>query len=111
MKESELKKQAMGIVNQLFDLAEVPVEKRQEINDKADEYITEQLRLCGVSQQRELLAISCLRNITDPIKYLRDLADKDDEQLDVSFAMHLTRQGMFYQNLAKEALKEIDNCG
>ena len=55
MKENELKKHAMGIVNQLFDLAEVPVEKRQAINDKSDEYVTEKLRLCVVSQQRELL--------------------------------------------------------
>ena len=55
MKENELKKQAMGIVNQLFDLAEVPVEKRQEINDKADEYMTEQLMLGGVVCQREQL--------------------------------------------------------
>lgn len=30
---------AMNIVNQLFDLAEVPVEKRQAINDKADSFV------------------------------------------------------------------------
>lgn len=36
-KEQMLKRFAMNIVNQLFDLADVPVEKRQAINDKADE--------------------------------------------------------------------------
>ena len=43
MKED--KKKAMTIVNQLFDLAEVSVEKRQEVNDKADEYVMQQLAL------------------------------------------------------------------
>lgn len=32
---------AMNIVNQLFDLAEVPVKKRQEINDKAFDFVQE----------------------------------------------------------------------
>jgi hypothetical protein len=30
---------AKNIVNQLFDLAEVPVEKRQDINDEADAFV------------------------------------------------------------------------
>lgn len=30
---------AMNIVNQLFDLAEVPVPKRQAINDRCDEFV------------------------------------------------------------------------
>ena len=30
---------SINIVNQLFDLAEVPVEKRQAINDKADDFV------------------------------------------------------------------------
>lgn len=30
---------SMNIVNQLFDLAEVPVEKRQQINDRCDEFV------------------------------------------------------------------------
>ena len=50
MDKNKLEKECMGIVNQLFDLAEVPVEKRQSINDKADEYLQEQfLRLFAVS--------------------------------------------------------------
>lgn len=49
--ERELKKKAIGIVNQLFDLVEVPVEKRQEVNDKADEYMVEQLMLHNVSNR------------------------------------------------------------
>ena len=42
--DKQLFKQCMGIVNQLFDLAEVCVEKRQAINDKADEYIFKQIK-------------------------------------------------------------------
>ena len=71
----------------------------------------EQLNLSGVSQQRELLAISCLNNIIQPIDYLKQLAELDGGKLDGSFAVHLTKQGMFYQELAKKAIKEIDNCG
>ena len=56
MTEKELKKECIGIVNQLFDLAEVPVEKRQAINDNADEYILSQvLRLGVVVRQSEQL--------------------------------------------------------
>ena len=52
-----LEKQAIGIVAQLFDLAEVPVDKRQQINDVAYDYVTEQLIITDVSQQRELLEL------------------------------------------------------
>lgn len=46
MDKNRLHKECMGIVNQLFDLAEVPAEKRQAINDTADKYVQEQfLRL------------------------------------------------------------------
>ena len=61
--------------------------------------------------KRELLAISCLNNIIQPIDYLKQLAELDGGKLDGSFAVHLTKQGMFYQELAKKAIKEIDNCG
>lgn len=56
LKRLKLAKECVGIINQLYDLAEVPTEKRQAINDKADKYLLDQvLRLCDVSQQRELL--------------------------------------------------------
>jgi histidinol phosphatase-like enzyme len=55
MDNNKLKKQAMGIVNQLYDLAEVQVDKRQQINDKADEYMIEQLLIQRVSNLREML--------------------------------------------------------
>ena len=45
MGSNKLEKQAIGIVAQLFDLAEVSVDKRQEINDKSYDYMIEQLRL------------------------------------------------------------------
>ena len=49
MDKNKLEKQAIGIVAQLFDLTEVPVEKRQQINDTAYDYMLEQLRLHSVS--------------------------------------------------------------
>jgi hypothetical protein len=42
-KEKDLIKTAMMIVNQLYDLAEVPVEKRQSINDIATDYVHQTL--------------------------------------------------------------------
>lgn len=38
-KERRLARLAMNIVNQLFDLVELPVEKRQVLNDKADDFV------------------------------------------------------------------------
>ena len=86
---------------------------KQALNKYIDylEAENKQLILSGVSQQRELLAISCLKNIIDPIKHLRQLAESEGGKLDGGFAVHLTRQGMFYQELANKAMKEIDNCG
>ena len=55
MDKNKLEKQAIGIVAQLFDLAEVPVEKRQQINDTAYDYMLEQLRLHSVVWQSEQL--------------------------------------------------------
>jgi hypothetical protein len=56
LKGLKLTKECVGIINQLYDLAEVPVEKRQAINDEADKYLLDQvLRLSDVSQERELL--------------------------------------------------------
>lgn len=51
----KLEKQAIGIVAQLFDLAEVPVEKRQEISDVAYDYVIEQLIIADVVGQSEQL--------------------------------------------------------
>ncbi len=60
LKRLKLAKECIGIVNQLYDLAEVPTEKRQAINNKADKYLLDQvLRLCAVSQQSELLFCKC----------------------------------------------------
>lgn len=36
---ADKKRIAMNIVNQLFDIAEVPVKKRQEINDVCDDFV------------------------------------------------------------------------
>jgi len=41
MDNNEFRKQCMGIVNQLYDLADVPVDKRQKINDMADKYLND----------------------------------------------------------------------
>ena len=53
MDKNKLEKQAIGIVAQLFDLAEVPVEKRQQIIDVAYDYMLEQLRLHSVVWRSE----------------------------------------------------------
>ena len=82
----------------------------QDIIDK-HESKAENLPIADVSHQREQIAISCLRNITDPIKYLKELAEADGAKLDGAMAIQMTRNGMFYQELANKALKEIDNCG
>jgi len=55
MDKNKLEKQAIGILAQLFDLAEVPIEKRQQINDTAYDYMLEQLRLHSVVGQSEQL--------------------------------------------------------
>lgn len=57
MDKNNLEKQAIGIVAQLFDLAEVPVEKRQQINDTAYDYMIEQLRLHSVVGRSEQLHV------------------------------------------------------
>ena len=52
--ENELSKECMGIINQLFDLTEISVEKRQSINDIADEYLKNQiLRLLDKYKQEQ----------------------------------------------------------
>tara|TARA_R110000822_G_scaffold207145_1_gene343295 strand:+ start:168 stop:449 length:282 start_codon:yes stop_codon:yes gene_type:complete len=56
MEAKNLEKKAIGIVAQLFDLAEVPLDKRQEINDIAYDYVAKQLALTDVIKQRELLS-------------------------------------------------------
>ena len=86
-------------------------EKLNQANALIEKHVQEQLILSGVSHRREQLAISCLNNIVEPINYLRKLAEVDGGKLDGIFAIHLTKQGMFYQELAIKALKEIDNCG
>ena len=48
MEAKNLEKKAIGIVAQLFDLAEVPLDKRQEINDIAYDYVAKQLTLTDV---------------------------------------------------------------
>ena len=54
----DIRKECVGIINQLYDLAEVPTEKRQAINDKADKYLLDQvLRLCGVSNSSYLYVV------------------------------------------------------
>lgn len=60
MDKNRLKKECMGIVNQLFDLAEVSVEKRQAINDRADKYVQKQfLRLFAVSGAKRKICPVC----------------------------------------------------
>ena len=64
MDKNRLHRECMGIVNQLFDLAEVAVDKRHAINDTADKYLQEQfLRLfVVVGQSEQLKAVEKLKD-------------------------------------------------
>ena len=44
IRSEKIRAVSMSVVNQLFDLAEVPVTKRQEINDTADEFVEKMIR-------------------------------------------------------------------
>lgn len=55
------------------------------------------------------LAISALKKIENPIKYLRDEAEKDGCVLDGRMAIELIKDASFYQEIARKALEEIDN--
>ena len=69
LKRLQLAKECVGIVNQLYDLAEVPVEKRQAINDKADKYLLDQvLRLCTVSNCKRDETLELLEEIMVKVK-------------------------------------------
>ncbi len=71
MKKFKLAKECIGIVNKLYDLAEVPTEKRQAINDKADKYLLDQvLRLSAGEIVNELK--DC-ETIDDAIRYFDDM--------------------------------------
>jgi molecular chaperone GrpE (heat shock protein) len=60
--ENELSKECMGIINQLFDLTEISVEKRQSINDIADEYLKNQiLRLLDKYKQEKMYSEENMR--------------------------------------------------
>lgn len=77
-----LEKQAIGIVAQLFDLAEVPVDKRQEINDVAYDYVTEQLIITDVGYCKKKNAISDKEYIKIFELYREEFTCvADDEQL------------------------------
>jgi hypothetical protein len=64
---SKYEKQCMGVVNQLYDLVEVPVDKRQAFNDKAFDYMMEQgKKLTNPSPSIEFQkALGLLRDLAD----------------------------------------------
>ncbi len=62
-REQELKRLAMNIVSQLFDLADVPVEKRQAINNEADEFVLQLLQQIDVQSSRESIVYECRREL------------------------------------------------
>lgn len=68
-KEQMLKRLAMNIVSQLFDLADVPVEKRQAVNDEADAFVLRLLQQCG--------KIAVTRG-NDPMPNLKEVLRADD---------------------------------
>jgi hypothetical protein len=70
-----IEKQAMAIVAQLFDLAEVPVEKRQQINDTAYDYMLKQLRLHSVVGRSEQLVCPECKSIDCKVAIHTDYAE------------------------------------
>lgn len=60
-------------------------------------------------KKKESIAIECLKNIDEPIKYLRSEAEKDGCILNGNAALHIIGQSIFYQELAKNALRKIEN--
>ena len=52
-------------------------------------------------------AISALRKIANPIKYLLDEAEREGAKLDGRIAVQMTKDASFYQEIANRALKEI----
>lgn len=54
------------------------------------------------------IAVTALRNILSPIKYLQDEAEKDGARLDGYMAIQLTQNASFYQEIARNALEAID---
>lgn len=74
-------KLAMNIVNQLFDLAEVSVEKRQAINDKADAFVTELIQKhIEVEKVKYGIEILRRRRKEDYKPLLEELQQKLNEQ-------------------------------
>lgn len=51
-REENLKRVAMSVVNKLYELAELTVNQRQSLNDKADEIVIEAISL-ALKEQRE----------------------------------------------------------
>lgn len=66
---SKYEKQCMGLVNQLYDLAEVPVEKRQYINDKAFDYTIDVVKNIAYEP---VLAVVHRKNEYGEICYCKD---------------------------------------
>lgn len=64
---NELKKICMGLVNQLYDLAEVPVDKRQSINDAADDYIFDAILSLLVDSHLSLDEETCNDFMKEPL--------------------------------------------
>ena len=53
--KDKLFRECIGIVNQLFDLAEVSVDKRQSINDVAYEYLHKEIRRILLENDNSLI--------------------------------------------------------
>lgn len=56
---------------------------------------------------KEKIAIEALERISNPMKYLKDEADKDGAELNGPMAMQIIDSSNFYIEIATNALKEI----
>lgn len=75
-----------------------------------EEYITAmEIYLNHLEEEKSKgeLAITCLKNMDNPIAYLKEEATKDGCVLDGMMAQQTLRSGMFYQELARRTLREL----
>lgn len=67
--------------------------------------------LVGIVCPERAVAVSALRRIANPIKYLSDEAEREGAKLDGRMAVQMTKDASFYQEIANRALGEISKMG
>lgn len=95
------------IANELtrVELIDRLCETTQLYRDLRDQYLARPDRANGVGD----VAIAALKKIANPIQYLQEEAEKEGAKLDGYMAIQLIKDANFYQEIARKALKELNN--